>query len=84
MLNQRELREELRNISRTLSSIIFEIGNVQEEIIGMVHDVLDEKLKDGGILKWRLRTHKDKLDIVFSHYRELIRLNWERKLDDSV
>jgi fructose 1,6-bisphosphatase len=84
MLSQRELKEELRNISRTLSSIVFAVGNIQEEMVEMVQDVVEEKLKDGGILKWKLRAHEDQLDIVFSHYRELIRLNWERKLDDPI
>jgi hypothetical protein len=84
MLSKIELIAELRNIMRTIASITFESGVIQKDLYEMMADVVCDELKDGGILKWRLKANKDRLEVVVSHFNELVKRNWERKLDDSV
>lgn len=84
MLSKVELIAELRNIMRTIASVTFESGVIQKELYEMMADVVCDELKDGGILKWRLRANKDRLEVVVSHFNELVKKNWERELDDPV
>jgi len=84
MLSKIELIAELRNMMRTIKSLTFESGVVQNDLYEMMADIVCDELKDGGILKWRLKANKDRLEVVVSHFNELVKRNWERKLDDPV
>lgn len=84
MLSKIELIAELRNMMRTIKSLTFESGVVQEDLYEMMADVVCDELKDGGILKWRLKANRDRLEVVVSHFNELVKRNWERKIDDPV
>jgi len=84
LLEKLSLIEELGNISRTVSSIVLMSNIVQNELIKMMVEVMLGQLKDGGILKHRLKGQQDTLEVVVSHFNELVKRNWERKLDDSV
>jgi hypothetical protein len=84
MLSKIELIAELKNMMRTIGSITFESGVIQNELYEMMTDVVCDELKDGGILKWRLREKKDRLEVVLSHFNELVKRTWEREIDDSV
>ena len=84
MLSKIELIAELRNMMRTIKSLTFESGVVQNDLYEMMADIVCDELKDGGILKWRLKANKDRLEVVVSHFNELVKRNWERKIDDPV
>ena len=56
---------------------------VQNEFIKMMVEVNQGQLKDGGILKHRVKSNKDTLEVVFSHFNELARINWEREISSG-
>ena len=84
MLSKQDLLAEIKIIMKTISSITFESGVIQNELYEMMSDLVCDELKDDGILKWRLRANKDRLEVVVSHFNELVKRNWERKIDDYV
>lgn len=84
LLEKLSLIEELGNISRTVSSIVLMSNIVQNDLIKMMVEVMLSQLKDAGILKHRLKGHKDTLEVVISHFNELVKRNWEREIDDPV
>jgi len=84
MLSKQDLLAEIKIIMKTISSITFESGVIQNELYEMMSDIVCDELKDDGILKWRLRANKDRLEVVVSHFNELVKRNWERKIDDYV
>jgi len=84
MLSKQDLLAEIKIIMKTISSITFESGVIQNELYEMMSDIVCDELKDDGILKWKLRANKDRLEVVVSHFNELVKRNWERKIDDYV
>lgn len=84
LLKKLSLIEELGNISRTVSSIVLMSNIVQNDLIKMMVEVMSSQLKDAGILKHRLKSHQDTLEVVVSHFNELVKRNWEREIDDPV
>jgi len=84
MLSKQDLLTEIKIIMKTISSITFESGVIQNELYEMMSDIVCDELKDDGILKWKLRANKDRLEVVVSHFNELVKRNWERKIDDYV
>lgn len=83
MLSKIELMAELRNMMRTIGSITFEGGVIQNDLYEMMVDVVCDELKDGGVLKWKLKANRDRLEVVVSHFNELVKRNWERGIGND-
>ena len=83
LLEKLSLIEELGSLSRAVSSIVLMSNIVQNEFIKMMVEVNEGKLKDGGILKHRVKNNRDTLEVVFSNFNELVRINWEREMSSG-
>ena len=83
LLEKLSLIEELGSLSRAISSIVLMSNIVQNEFIKMMVEVNEGKLKDGGILKHRVKNNRDTLEVVFSNFNELVRINWEREMSSG-
>ena len=83
LLEKQSLIKELGSLSRAVSSIVLMSNIIQNEFIKMMVEVNEGQLKDGGILKHRVKSNKDTLEVVFSHFNELVRINWEREISSG-
>ena len=72
MLSKFELIGELRNIMRTVKSLTFESGVVQDDMYELMADIVTEKIGDGGILRHRLMSHKHRLETALSHFNRVV------------
>lgn len=83
MLSKFELIAELKNIMRTMGSIVFESSVIQNDIYVMMVEVVCDELKDGGLFCHRLKKNQQRLDIVLSHFDELVKRSWERNIKNG-
>jgi hypothetical protein len=83
LLEKQTLIKELGSLSGAVSSIVLMSNIVQNEFIKMMVEVNEGKLKDGGILKHRVKNNRDTLEVVFSNFNELVRVNWEREMSSG-